>query len=200
MNSSHGTHHGRVYVYSGLTGAELYNWYGSSSNDHLGASVSDAGDVDNDGYADVIVGADGSYGNYGLAYVYSGRTGMQIHMFSSGRVADGYGVSVSGAGDVNNDGYDDLIVGADLDTTAAAPFAGRVYVYSGQTGGLLYTIEGEQAEARLGHLGKGSATLRWISPSGALRARERSLSQAVTWRIAQSLNERYQTSMTALRR
>jgi hypothetical protein len=88
---------------------------GVAAGDHFGCSVSGAGDVNNDGYDDLIVGA---YGNdavvidEGRAYVYSGQTGGVIYTFTGESTHDGLGGSVSGAGDVNNDGYDDLIVGA----------------------------------------------------------------------------------------
>jgi hypothetical protein len=148
-------HAGRGYIFSGATGELLCTLV--SPNDqgegHFGLRVSGAGDVNNDGYDDVIVGAspeDADYENAGRAYVFSGggegsRTvlGELLHSFvspnpePSGR----FGGSVSGAGDVNNDGYDDLIVGASETDPWSGPLGeGRAYIFSGQTGGLLYTL------------------------------------------------------------
>jgi hypothetical protein len=146
-NAAGGTDAGRAYVYSGQTGALLHTFTGEAAGDFFGVSVSGAGDVDDDGYADLIVGAhcnDAGGTDAGRAYVYSGQTGGLLHIFT-GEAADNYfGISVSGAGDVNNDGHADLIVGAHA-YGAAVNSAGRAYVYSGQTGALLHIFTGEAA-------------------------------------------------------
>ncbi len=142
-----GTDAGEAYVYSGKTGGLLYTFTGEAANDVFGISVSGAGDINNDGYADLIVGApyNDAGGNLaGRAYVYSGKTGGLLHTFTGYAAGDNFGVSVSGADDVNNDGYADLIVGA------VGNGAGRAYVYSGKTGGLLYTFTGEAAGDNFG--------------------------------------------------
>ena len=79
----------------------------------MGISVSGAGDVNGDGFADLIVGANRDDNNgsvSGSARVYSGIDGNVLHTFIG--AAGDLGVSVSGAGDVNGDGVADLIVGA----------------------------------------------------------------------------------------
>ena len=80
----------------------------------LGQSVADAGDVNGDGYPDVIVGAPLYNGAQGRAYVYFGGPGADevADWTLTGPSASNFGASVAGAGDVNNDGYDDIIVGA----------------------------------------------------------------------------------------
>jgi len=151
-NDVGGTNAGRAYVYSGQSGALLYTFTGAAADDLFGCSVSGAGDVNNDGYADLIVGAwynDAGGGNAGRAYVYSGQTGNLLYTFTGAAAYDYFGISVSGAGDVNNDGYADLIVGADWND-AGGGNAGRAYVYSGQTGALLYTFTGEAAGNQFG--------------------------------------------------
>lgn len=139
---------GRAYVFSGPTGTLLSTL--SSPNEEegglFGISVSRAGDTNVDGYDDVIVGAcfEGSdlvYG--GRAYLFSGATGDVLHTLSSpyGDSQGMFGISVSGAGDTNGDGYDDVIVGAGYETTDSSPeAAGRAYVFSGASGDIIYTL------------------------------------------------------------
>src|SRR5262249_5095937 len=118
-----------------------------------GYSVDGAGDVNGDGYDDVIVGAyryDGGQDNEGRAFVYYGSpTGPSLTpdwSAESDLVGAWYGPSVSGAGDVNGDGYDDVIVGApnpDHGTTI-----GLAYAYYGSSTGLSPTpswvVQGDQ--------------------------------------------------------
>jgi hypothetical protein len=144
-NDAGGSGAGRTYVYSGQTGALVWTFTGEAAGDHFGEGVSGAGDVNNDGYEDLIVGATGNDAggsSAGRAYVYSGRTGALIWTFTGEATFDNFGNSVSGFGDSNNDCYDDLIVGAPYKWTAGEE-AGRAYVYSGQTGTLLRIFDGE---------------------------------------------------------
>jgi hypothetical protein len=118
---------------------------------YFGVSVSGAGDVDGNGYEDVVVGAeceDGGAFDAGRAYIFTGQTGTLLHTLQSpnAELKGRFGYSVSGAEDVNNDGYSDVVVGA-CGETAGAPDAGRAYVFSGQTGSLLYTFQSPDAEA-----------------------------------------------------
>jgi len=144
---------GRAYVYSGQTGSVLWTFTGEGEYDYFGVSVSGAGDVNDDGYDDLIVGAardriGDSWAEPGRAYVYSGQTGGLLHTFTAEATGDWFGWSVSGAGDVNNDGYDDLIVGAPNNQTGN-PSGGRAYVYSGPSGNILWTFDGDP----LDHIG-----------------------------------------------
>jgi hypothetical protein len=91
---------------------------GDSASDEFGYSVSGAGDVNGDGFDDLIVGVprdDNNGSNSGSARVFSGATGQVLYTFNGDFAGDEFGYSVSGAGDVNNDGFADLIVGARLD-------------------------------------------------------------------------------------
>ncbi len=105
---------------------------GETSGDRAGYSVSSAGDVNGDGFADVIVGAFGADAHGagtggGAAYVVfgtdagfaqtvplsslDGNNGFRLNGGSG--ISDSAGISVSSAGDFNGDGIDDLIVGCD---------------------------------------------------------------------------------------
>lgn len=110
-------------------------------------TVSDAGDVNGDGFGDVVVGAPwedpfSSPVDAGRAYVFSGATGSLLHeLVSPQEESYGFfGISVSDAGDVNHDGYDDIIVGSYEDPGASHEQAGRAYVFSGINGLLLHTL------------------------------------------------------------
>ncbi len=113
----------------------------------FGYSVSDAGDVNGDGSPDLIVGApweDPATApvDAGRAYVFSGETGMMLLELESPNqeIYGFFGTSVSGAGDVNADGYADLLVGSYEDPGSSPEQAGRVAVFSGENGALIYTV------------------------------------------------------------
>ncbi|MFC1475809.1 hypothetical protein ACFLQW_02260 [Candidatus Zixiibacteriota bacterium] len=145
QNSDGATGNGYARVYSGQDWSLLYSFTGEASSDKFGFRVSGAGDVDNDNYDDLIVGArysDSAGIKAGRAYVYSGQTGALIHIFDGEAAGDEFGAGVADAGDIDKDGYDDVIVGAPYND-ANGTDAGRAYVFSGQTGALLYTLDGE---------------------------------------------------------
>jgi len=126
---------GRSYIFLG--GAVMNNiadvtMNGDSANSYFGNIVSDAGDVNGDGYADVIVGARGFRANTGRAYVFLGSESMNsvADLTITGEYADdSFGSSVSTAGDINGDAFSDIIIGAHR----AASGAGRAYIYYGGT-------------------------------------------------------------------
>ena len=151
-NDASGKTAGQAQVFSGRTGKLLYKIQGDNAGDHFGASVSDAGDVNRDGYGDFIVGAvwdDNRGSNSGSATLYSGRTGKQLYRFDGDSAGDFFGWSVSGAGDVDKDGYDDVIVGAVLDQNNG-PASGSARVFSGRTGKILYTFNGDSPLDKFG--------------------------------------------------
>jgi large repetitive protein len=143
---------GSVYVYSGLSGTLIYRFDGTLDNEY-GRSVADAGDVNGDGYADIIVGArledSGSMYSNGAAIVYSGSTGAVLYRFNGEATNDLFGTAVAGAGDVDGDGYADLVVGA-TDTDFNGWDSGSAYVYSGYSGLLIYRLRGVDPYGELG--------------------------------------------------
>ncbi len=124
---------GRAFIYFG--GSPMDNGSdviltGEQETDYFGASVSGAGDVNGDGYDDVLVGAQGNSSNTGRAYLYFGGDivdNVEDAVFTGGAANNYFGYSVSAAGDVNGDGYSDLIVGA----KGYSSSTGRAYIYLG---------------------------------------------------------------------
>jgi len=109
---------GRVYVYIGgnfISNMPYISLSGAGANNVFGSSISGAGDVNSDGFDDIVVGAYGHNNYAGQAYIYYGGSIMDIYAdiyFAGDAVNARVGTSVSGAGDVNKDGYSDVIVGA----------------------------------------------------------------------------------------
>ena len=157
---------GQVTVYSGQTGSPLYAIQGSAKNDWLGAAAAGAGDIDNDGYADMVVGvplfdvpAVTVTGkpylllNAGQVRVYSGQTGsLLLSPFNGAAKNDLLGAAVASAGDVDDDGTLDVVAGAYLhDVPYLTPLnkpalrvdAGQAVVYSGLDGSVLRSLDGE---------------------------------------------------------
>jgi len=145
---------GSVFIFSGSTGAQLGRLDGLAAGDKLGLSVSGAGDVNGDGVPDLIVGAPGAdpggLGFAGSAFVFSGATGAQLFRFDGQAALDLLGQSVSGAGDVDGDGHDDLIVGANRADPGGITDAGSAFVFSGATGVQLFRFDGQAASDFLG--------------------------------------------------
>ncbi|MBK8553956.1 MAG: FG-GAP repeat protein [Ignavibacteria bacterium] len=140
---------GAAFVYHGSASGLSFtsNWSAESNqaNALFGFSVSTAGDVNGDGYSDVIVGAflfENGQSNEGVAFVYHGSaSGLSLTLDWSveGNSYSGeFGYSVSTAGDVNGDGYSDIIVGARSFSNGHSP-EGAAFVFHGSASGLSAT-------------------------------------------------------------
>ena len=135
-NAGGGTDAGRAYLYlNSLTGSDLPDDFftGAAESDFFGRQVASAGDVNADGFDDIVIGASQNGANAGKAYIYFGGPEMDqtADIVLTGEASgDLFGYSVSGAGDLNADGFDDVIVGA-YHNDAGGVDAGRAYIYYG---------------------------------------------------------------------
>jgi FG-GAP repeat/RTX calcium-binding nonapeptide repeat (4 copies) len=144
---------GAMLELSSLDGTNGFQINGEFAYDQSGRAVSTAGDLDGDGFADLIVAAPSAHGYSGSSYVIFGKgSGFDATLKvsnldgSNGFRIDGEsredqsGCSVASAGDVNGDGFDDLIIGA----RGADPngnVSGASYVVFGKASGFGATLE-----------------------------------------------------------
>lgn len=135
-----GSNAGRIYVYSVGSGRLLWTADGHAG-DQLGSGVEAAGDTNHDGVPDVVASGPAAAG---VAYIYSGRDGRVLQTFHSLNADESFGNHISGAGDVNGDGYADVIIGAP-GKEGENKVPGHAYLYSGKDGSLLQSFSGERA-------------------------------------------------------
>lgn len=144
----------------GQTPAPAWSFEGNQPGAHAGFSVCSAGDVNGDGYGDVLVGApqnDNGSADEGAAYLFLGSTaGLSLApdwTTESDQSGAHLGSSVASAGDVNGDGYSDVLIGAP-DYDDGQEDEGAVFLYLGSPGGLSSAParlwQGDQAGARFG--------------------------------------------------
>jgi len=133
---------GEAFIYSGATGSLLYYWHGVDSFDYLGTGSSFVGDIENDGTVDFAISAYGGANNYGQVTVYSGNGGAQLLQLTGPYYGGDFGKSVAGLGDINADGYDDIVVGVPHEDVNGLTWAGAAYALSGADGAQLFKWEG----------------------------------------------------------
>ncbi len=140
-----------------LDGSNGFKLNGAVAGDFSGWSVASAGDINGDGYDDMIVGApyaDRAGEDSGVGFVVFGKAsgfaasldlgtldgtiGFRLNSVSTG---DHAGVSVASAGDVNGDGYDDVIVGAWSANASAFFETGASYVVFGKASGFTASLD-----------------------------------------------------------
>lgn len=151
------TGEGAIYVFYGnnLTGLDLTNYFQYESNNissqfcKLGFSVASAGDVNGDGYSDIIAGARHYYtsstGTSGAVYVFNGSATKLSNTSTYSAFINGpnfrndgrYGQAISSAGDVNGDGFSEIaFTSFDINSYAK----GRVQIYNGSSAGINFSV------------------------------------------------------------
>lgn len=140
-NDEGGLSAGKVYLYLGGPSADLVadlHFIGAPSS-FFGQALGSAGDFNGDGYEDLLIGApfyDIPASSAGAAYLFYGGPSPDTvvdHIFTGQAASDFFGIAVAGIGDFNNDGFDDIAVGAYRADWASFTDAGKVYVYYGGT-------------------------------------------------------------------
>lgn len=159
---------GRAYLFSGATGARLRTFTSPKPVQlgHFGEVVVGIPDVNGDRRGDILITAPGHDPASslalasGMAYLYSGASGVLLRTFvSPNKQNEGwFGFSAAGVADVTGDGRTDIVIGAVYEKVQSLSGAGRVYIFSGATGRLFRTLVSPQKEAD-GNLGFGVAGL-----------------------------------------
>ncbi|MBK8979772.1 MAG: FG-GAP repeat protein [Planctomycetes bacterium] len=150
---SFGAGPGSARVYSGRTRTLLFALQGEAVGDRFGTAVAGLGDLDGDGFAELLVGAPragtATTPDTGACYVFSGRDGSLLFRLLGEAAGDRFGQAVADAGDVDSDGYGDLLVGAPGSDVSGAE-SGCAQVWSGRSRSVLRTVSGFRAGDRLG--------------------------------------------------
>ncbi|MBP8915223.1 MAG: FG-GAP repeat protein, partial [Chitinophagales bacterium] len=154
------TNEGEVFVYlgsaSGLNPIASAELECNQATAYFGYAVSGIGDVNADGYDDVAIGAynyDNGSTNEGRVFIYHGspvglNTTAAVTM-ESNQANSLFGISIAGNGDINNDGFDDIVIGCHSYTNGQL-HEGRAFIYYGSPTGLSstasLTLEGNQQQ------------------------------------------------------
>jgi len=146
---------GQAFVISGADGSILRTFTGAAAGDQFGWAVAGVADVDGDGIPDLLIGAPsadpGALTDAGSAYLYSGGTGALIMQFDGTVAGNALGFAVSSPGDVNGDGFPDLLLGASQASPGGRAEAGQALLISGKPPyPTLLTLDGATAGDGLG--------------------------------------------------
>ncbi len=153
---------GKVRVFSGRTGGQLFEFDSTTTGIQMGRSVASVPDTNGDGVDDILAGAPGNVtdtggtSSFGYAFLFSGTTGQLLCQLKGETANDQFGFYVTGIHDIDGDGRGDFIVGARFGdpvnpaTNKVMTDAGFAYVYSGATCRLLYRLTGGRSGEAFG--------------------------------------------------
>jgi FG-GAP-like repeat/FG-GAP repeat len=141
---------GAVYVFDGATGALIVeidapDLGGAEENGRFGMALANAGDLDQDGVSDFLVGSPGNSGVYAI----SGATGAVLYSVVSPQLEKlpSFGAAIAAGKDLDNDGIPDFVVGSPLQKN----LTGIAFVFSGRDGSMIRKLTAApQAFAKFG--------------------------------------------------
>jgi len=163
---------------SGVTIEDLADasFTAENSGDDFGNAVCMSGDVNNDGFDDILIGADRYNNSTGKTYLILGRAGgwaMNTPVldaaeatFTGENEQDWSGYAVRFAGDINHDGFSDFLVGAYMVDVGSLVNAGRTYLFLGKTSGWSGDVSLADADAKLNGVVSGGGSGRKVAPAG----------------------------------
>ncbi|TVQ29914.1 MAG: hypothetical protein EA376_14455 [Phycisphaeraceae bacterium] len=163
----------RIAVYSPLSSSLHFLLYGEQPGDLFGVVIRPAGDVNADGREDLLITTlrwcHATEQATTFVDVVCGFSGDSIHRLDSGMVSDGFGMSMAAVGDINNDGFDDILIGA-----PGYGEYGSAFLFSGQTGQVIAALPGSDdslgfgiSVAALGDVGRTGRQWYAVSAPGA---------------------------------
>jgi hypothetical protein len=170
VNSEGGNRAGQTYLILGKSSGwsmdiDLSNvnasFWGEASRDSAGLDLDGAGDVNGDGFDDFLIGSRNTEGGdyAGQVYLIFGKASgwsMDSNLSSSdasflGATRDNLGMGLGGAGDVNNDGFDDILIGASGNDDGGTD-AGKIYLILGKASG--WSMDTNLSTAQASFLGE----------------------------------------------
>lgn len=159
-----------------LTVKKIATFTGASASDSFGASVAVVGDINGDGFKDLLIGAaadDTTGSNAGAAYLYLGSaSGFPANVTAANASAKfvgpssangNFGIRLSGAGDLNGDGLSDFAISCHQCSSDGRQYNGNVFVFFGKSAGYSGTVQASTANLII----RGNDTRQYLGASVA---------------------------------